>query len=168
MLYFFFKKSSGPKLHMMIHSCDLRTQEEEVEEFEVSLGYTERTYLKKQKQNQNLNINTISLICNWARRSINICIQCCSKTTATQWGMLKTKRIMTKNEERSWAWWHIPVIPILRRPRQEDYQKFETSLSYKGSVRTARAASLCLKQRKTKGIRLLDNADFNMENVRQL
>lgn len=97
---YFFLKSSDPRLHMMIHSCDLRTQEEEVEEFEVSLGYTERTYLKNQNQNQNLNINTISLICNWAQRSINICIQCCSKTTATQWGMLKTKRIMTKKRRK--------------------------------------------------------------------
>jgi hypothetical protein len=35
------------------------------------------------------------------------------------------------------AWWHAPVIPALRRPRQKNY-KFQASLGY-----TARP---CLKQ----------------------
>jgi hypothetical protein len=38
----------------------------------------------------------------------------------------------------SQAWWHIPVIPVLKRLRQEDHE-FETSLSY--------TDRLCLKNK---------------------
>jgi hypothetical protein len=28
------------------------------------------------------------------------------------------------------VWWHIPLIPVLRKPRQVDLSEFETSLVY--------------------------------------
>jgi hypothetical protein len=38
-----------------------------------------------------------------------------------------------------WAWWHMPLIPALRRQRQTDLHEFEASLDYRASSRTARA-----------------------------
>lgn len=29
----------------------------------------------------------------------------------------------------SWVWWHMPIIPVLKRLRQKDH-KLETSLGY--------------------------------------
>jgi hypothetical protein len=43
------------------------------------------------------------------------------------------------NNASCWAWWYIPVIPALRRLRQEDYE-YEASLNY--------IAKFCLKKKK--------------------
>jgi hypothetical protein len=41
--------------------------------------------------------------------------------------------------KRARQWWHIPLIPALRRQKQMDLCKFEASLVYRVSSRTARA-----------------------------
>jgi hypothetical protein len=38
-------------------------------------------------------------------------------------------------------WWHMPLIPALRRQRQVDLCDFETSLVYKSSSRTVRVVT---------------------------
>jgi hypothetical protein len=37
------------------------------------------------------------------------------------------------------VWWHIPLIPVLRRQRQAGFCEFEISLDYKESSISARA-----------------------------
>lgn len=32
---------------------------------------------------------------------------------------------------RGWLWWHKPVIPVIERPRQENY-KLDVKMSYLG------------------------------------
>jgi hypothetical protein len=47
-----------------------------------------------------------------------------------------------KNKKRGncgWVWWHMPLIPVLRRQRGRQISEFEFSLDYKVSSRTARA-----------------------------
>jgi hypothetical protein len=35
--------------------------------------------------------------------------------------ILKKKCNLTKKKKKSWAWWHTPLIPALRRQKQEDF-----------------------------------------------
>lgn len=42
----------------------------------------------------------------------------------------KTKHANEFTVERSWVYRHIPVIPRLRRQREEDHHKFKDSLGY--------------------------------------
>ena len=58
------------------------------------------------------------------------------------------------NTSGAW-WWHTPLVPALRRQRQENLCEFEASLAYKASSRTARTTqknpvSKTNKQNKTK------------------
>lgn len=39
----------------------------------------------------------------------------------------------------SWVWWRTPLIPMLRRQRQANLNKFETMLVYKERFRIGRA-----------------------------
>lgn len=51
----------------------------------------------------------------------------------------KEKQKFTKFKILGQAWWHIPLIPALRRERQADHCKSETKLIYTVSSRTSRA-----------------------------
>jgi hypothetical protein len=37
----------------------------------------------------------------------------------------------------SWAWWHLPLIPALRRQRQVNLSKFKASQVYRANSKTA-------------------------------
>jgi hypothetical protein len=55
-----------------------------------------------------------------------------------------------QNWEKSWAWWYMPLIPALRRQRQEDLYEFEASLVYRVSARTARTTQRNLSRKTSK------------------
>jgi hypothetical protein len=42
----------------------------------------------------------------------------------------KEKKKKEKRHRQSQPWWHVPLIPALRRQRQEDLCEFEASLVY--------------------------------------
>jgi hypothetical protein len=49
--------------------------------------------------------------------------------------------IHLKSKVYTWAWWRTPLIPALRKQRQEDLCEFEASLVYRVSSMTARAVT---------------------------
>jgi hypothetical protein len=46
-------------------------------------------------------------------------------------------------------WWHMPLIPELRRQRQADCYEFEASIFYIESSRTVTQRNLVLKNKQT-------------------
>lgn len=44
--------------------------------------------------------------------------------------------VETKSEGLGQVWWCVPLIPVLRKQRQEDLCKFNASLSYRVSSRS--------------------------------
>jgi hypothetical protein len=47
----------------------------------------------------------------------------------TNTGQIKFIRVCDKNDSLSQEWWYTPVIPVLRRLRQENYE-FHSSMGY--------------------------------------
>ena len=70
-----------------------------------------------------------------------------------------------KNKKRGncgWVWWHMPLIPVLRRQRGRQISEFEFSLDYKVSSRTARA-----KQRNPVSKKKQTNKQTNKKQTRE-